>query len=172
MIFRPVILLKRGEFFLKLSKKEHRLGVLTKVEHADLIERQKETPVHLGVVNAKQYWMYQTQIWSATSELTSEDVFALVEASRHRDDRQLERAKAFLFQDFHDPASSRKAIPDAVKKGVWRRDGGSCVECGSKEQLNFDHVIPVALGGSSELGNLQILCSSCNTSKGAGLISE
>ena len=173
MIFRPVILLKRGEWFLKLGKKEHRLGVLTKAEHAELIEQQNATPVHLGVVNATQYWMYQTQFWYSTSpDLTPKDVFALIEAGRHRDNRQLERAKAVVFQEFQDPAPSRKAISDAVKAEVWKRDGGRCVECGSKEQLNFDHVIPVALGGSNESANLQVLCSTCNRNKGAGLISE
>jgi 5-methylcytosine-specific restriction endonuclease McrA len=172
VIFRPAILLKRGEWILKLGKKERRLGVLTKAEHAELMERQNGTPVHLGVVNTTRYWMYQSQFWYSTSELAPEDVFALIEAGRHRDNRQLERARAVVFQDIHDSAPARKAIPDAIKAEVWKRDGGRCVECASREQLNFDHVIPVALGGSNVPANLQILCSTCNSNKGAGLISE
>ncbi len=40
--------------------------------------------------------------------------------------------------------------------------GGSCLCCGSKEQVIPDHVQPVALGGGNAPSNLQPLCRSCN----------
>ena len=60
---------------------------------------------------------------------------------------------------------SRKAIPENVKSQVWRRDGGKCVQCGSNENLEFDHIIPFSKGGSSTYRNLQLLCQDCNRSK-------
>jgi hypothetical protein len=63
----------------------------------------------------------------------------------------------------------RESIPRAVKDEVWRRDEGSCVECGSQADLEFDHVISLALGGSNTARNLQLLCAPCNRSKGADL---
>jgi 5-methylcytosine-specific restriction endonuclease McrA len=33
--------------------------------------------------------------------------------------------------------------------------------------LPYDHVIPVALGGATTIGNLQLLCGDCNREKGA-----
>lgn len=36
----------------------------------------------------------------------------------------------------------REAIPRAVQREVWRRDEGRCVECGSKERLCYDHIVP------------------------------
>jgi hypothetical protein len=66
-------------------------------------------------------------------------------------------------------AARRQNIPDAVKLFVWQRDQGKCVKCGSNEKLEFDHVIPFAMGGSNTERNLQLLCESCNRSKGKSI---
>jgi len=66
-------------------------------------------------------------------------------------------------------APSREVIPAAVKQEVWRRDGGRCVDCGSKEKLEFDHIIPVARNGSNTARNLQLLCEPCNRTKGSSI---
>jgi len=59
-----------------------------------------------------------------------------------------------------------RVIPATVKLEVWKRDRGSCVRCGSKENLHFDHIIPYSLGGSSkDAKNIQILCSRHNLEK-------
>ncbi|MGO9085853.1 MAG: HNH endonuclease [Candidatus Sulfotelmatobacter sp.] len=59
-----------------------------------------------------------------------------------------------------------RVIPSAVKLEVWKRDKGSCVKCGSKENLHFDHIIPYSQGGSSkDAKNIQILCSKHNLEK-------
>jgi hypothetical protein len=63
--------------------------------------------------------------------------------------------------------TARDPIPEHVRLFVWRRDKGQCVRCGSRELLEFDHVIPVAAGGSSTERNIQLLCEPCNRSKGA-----
>jgi 5-methylcytosine-specific restriction endonuclease McrA len=63
----------------------------------------------------------------------------------------------------------REPIPESVRLFVWRRDNGQCVRCGSREHLEFDHIIPVSKGGSSTERNVQLLCESYNRSKGATL---
>lgn len=64
------------------------------------------------------------------------------------------------------PKPRREAIPRAVQREVWQRDGGRCVECGTKEKLCFDHIVPFSRGGSNTVRNLQLLCEACNGSKG------
>lgn len=58
-----------------------------------------------------------------------------------------------------------RTIPKAVQREVWRRDGGRCVECGTKENLEYDHIIPWSKGGSNTTRNIQLLCEKCNRSK-------
>ncbi len=70
------------------------------------------------------------------------------------------------------PTASRptryKAIE--VKRLVWQRDQGKCTytdplsgrHCGSKFQLEYDHVYPIALGGISTEENLRLRCRAHN----------
>ncbi|WP_074466462.1 HNH endonuclease signature motif containing protein [Arthrobacter sp. SW1] len=66
-------------------------------------------------------------------------------------------------------SSARRAIPDDLKQYIWVRDEGRCRACGSTTELQFDHIIPLAMGGSNNAENLQILCGPCNRGKSAGL---
>ena len=64
----------------------------------------------------------------------------------------------------------RKSIPINVKDQVWNRDKGMCVNCGSNEKIEFDHIIPHSKGGTDTYRNLQLLCEKCNRKKGAKII--
>ena len=59
-----------------------------------------------------------------------------------------------------------RMIPTNVKIEVWKRDGGRCRECGSTDNLHYDHVIPFSKGGSSLVAeNVQLLCARHNLDK-------
>lgn len=63
----------------------------------------------------------------------------------------------------------RKDVNRSVIRSVWDRDGWACIRCGSHQNLTVDHRVPVSLGGSNDPENLQTMCGSCNSSKGARL---
>lgn len=69
------------------------------------------------------------------------------------------------------PGESRSRVPPSwVKRTVWRRDRGRCSfrapdgrRCESSAGLQFDHVVPWALGGpSDDPANIRLLCRNHN----------
>jgi len=91
-----------------------------------------------------------------------------VEAERkHRAD--VAWAERVLAGEESDRRPGRAHIPIAVRHSIWQRDGGRCKGCRSSEKLEYDHIIPVSLGGSSTERNLQLLCERCNRRKAATL---
>jgi 5-methylcytosine-specific restriction endonuclease McrA len=52
-----------------------------------------------------------------------------------------------------------------IRQTVINRDG-CCQKCGTEDRLSVDHIVPRSLGGTDNLDNLEVLCSSCNSSKG------
>jgi hypothetical protein len=64
-------------------------------------------------------------------------------------------------------------IPKWVQDEVWRRDSGRCafigpegVRCGETAWLEFDHIVPFALGGpSNDPANIRLLCRAHNQSE-------
>ena len=59
---------------------------------------------------------------------------------------------------------SGRAIPAAVKREVWQRDGGRCryvdphIAALYLTALQIDHVLPYGLGGGSDIRLLRLLC--------------
>lgn len=47
-----------------------------------------------------------------------------------------------------------------------------CVYCGSTENIEIDHIVPLSRGGTHTPENLAPACRPCNRSKGAKLLSE
>lgn len=62
-------------------------------------------------------------------------------------------------------SGERQPISKEIQREVWQRDQGKCVECGSREALEFDHIIAFSRGGANTVRNLQLLCGPCNRRK-------
>lgn len=136
-----------------------------------LMAQQAETPMllHEDPSRRRRWWMFRDEVYWEEDGLDAVAVKALALERLTTKDRRIKRAVAMMEQASAFTAPTREAIPDDVKVFVWNRDGGRCVTCGSKERLEFDHVIPVALGGANTARNLQLLCEACNRTKGASI---
>lgn len=62
----------------------------------------------------------------------------------------------------------KKLEPGTVER-IGDRQRRRCAACGKcvKDKFDLDHIYPLSKGGQHEESNLQILCASCNRSKGA-----
>jgi hypothetical protein len=64
-----------------------------------------------------------------------------------------------------------RLIPGWVMQEVYIRDKGQCQQCGEKDNIHFDHIIPYEKGGSSkDPKNIQILCARHNLKKSNKLV--
>jgi hypothetical protein len=164
----------QGSWFLKRWHLHHRrLGSGLKLKDGDykaLLARQATTPVMVALQERRRCWMFDGGYYWEDDGLTAEEVKALVLDRERRKRKQIQNAVSRMHMGVAASPPGRSPIPDDVKMFVWKRDGGRCVRCGSQADLEFDHIIPFAMGGSSTARNLQILCASCNRSKGASLV--
>ena len=92
------------------------------------------------------------------------------------------RLRAYAATDLAQEIDAHAApVPRGVRAEVLLRDGNRCRSCGWQpgdpvpqkngrdlyRGLEIDHIHPKSAGGTDDPDNLQVLCTSCNTSKGA-----
>ncbi|EJR49138.1 hypothetical protein IIO_06622 [Bacillus cereus VD115] len=71
----------------------------------------------------------------------------------------------------------RQRFPKWLTNAVFHRDKGTCTNSKCRcdltklirpqNTIHIDHIVPLQLFGSNDASNFQLLCESCNTSKGA-----
>lgn len=116
------------------------------------------------------YWVYKKNVYEThDNKLKPADVLALINEVANRRRLTLQKAHALQAMVEQGDKPQRQPISQDVKIAVWQRDGGRCVECDSNRALEFDHVIPLSMGGANSMRNLQLLCEVCNRRKGASL---
>ena len=104
-------------------------------------------------------------LYWATPEMSAEQVSLVIWGRRKRHGSQIDRLRKRHERDEVPAPARREHIDPDLQDEVWRRDEGRCVRCGSDEELQFDHVIPVSKGGGNTAENLQVMCGPCNRAK-------
>lgn len=114
----------------------------------------------------KVYEKIDVGVWSIKGFFQLIDVRKVPEGKRSVFKFYLKPVIAKMFNRVEELPFNR-LVPTAVKVGVWQRDRGRCVLCGSTENLHYDHDLPHSRGGTSLTEkNIRLLCASCNLSKG------
>ncbi len=79
-------------------------------------------------------------------------------------------AAGFLLETDDDATPLRadwasRYVSAEVRAAVLAKTDGRCAACGSMEDVEIDHVVPISKGGTGEESNLQALCRKCNRKK-------
>jgi hypothetical protein len=146
---------KRDNSYLSISKPD--------------LERQKAEPVRCST----HFWFYRNRLIRLLGDAHDTDELPLLikhKVLSHEKSIDKVRRDVEAFENFAKiDRASRERIPEKGRMFVWQRDGGQCVRCGSQERLEYDHIIALARGGSNTERNIQLLCESCNRTKGSNL---
>ena len=141
----------------------------------------QETRIHFGFTGGQELLDKITRakqlLWHSFPEGKLEDVIgaALEDLLDKRDpDRRKPPRKpadtAAAPPSEEDEQRRRRYIPLWLRADVWKRDGGRCafstsdgVRCGEESGLEYDHILPFALGGASDdPDNIRLLCRAHN----------
>jgi hypothetical protein len=125
----------------------------------------RNAPVPIGEDGGRMLWLVGEDFYWDSDGLDAEAIELLLWDRSRRLDAKLVRLQKIRTRADEVAMSRRERIPDDVRAFVWDRDEGQCVRCGADDNLQFDHVIPVAKGGSNAPENIQLLCLDCNQLK-------
>ncbi len=140
----------------------------------DTVEKAHTEPINLDNSGYTDRWLYKNVLLKIESvgEILEEEEILKVKHFVLKEEKELNKItrEVEAFENFDKTqVSRRERIPNNVRLFVWQRDEGKCVNCGNKEKLEFDHIIPVIEGGANTERNIQLLCESCNRSKGRSI---
>lgn len=144
-------------------------GMWKQVGFDQIKATQLSTPISLVMDGPRRtLWHFHNCFYWEDEGLDAEDVRALVLQRERRNQQKLNTAHS-LMRSEEAGRPTRVAISTEIRRAVFERDGGRCVECDSNFDLQYDHVLPVALGGATTVQNLQLLCADCNRRKSDSL---
>ena len=113
-----------------------------------------------------EIWCFNGGAYKLSSFYTNEEKELLILEHFDRDRKKFEQLKSKHSSEIVQQDSyPRKRIPENVRIAVWRRDSGKCAKCGSRKNLEYDHIIPVSEGGGYTARNIELLCQKCNREK-------
>lgn len=86
-------------------------------------------------------------------------------AIRNRKWRETNKELMAFYQRSRRAKILANTIYAVTAKDLQRLYSQPCIYCGANSQIEIDHVIPIARGGTHGIGNLISACQTCNRSK-------
>jgi len=137
--------------------------VLEQVEYTKQLSQQKPTVIYC--LSTMEDWIYKGLHYATSGPYTDEELSLLILEEFDKERRLFEKLRQKHISGLDEFNYKRQRIPETVRIEVWRRDGGKCARCGSRENLEYDHIVPVSRGGSNTARNIELLCEKCNRTK-------
>ncbi len=157
-------------------------------DYIDLLKKSEKQPVKLrhdssraaaigailsieGKLKNISQWLYKGFAYEVQGHYSEDEIRLLILEDFDKERQKFEKLRA-KFDDIEsvDLNYERSRIPEKVRIEVWRRDGGKCARCGSREKLEYDHIVPISKGGSNTARNIELLCEKCNRSKSNNVV--
>ena len=114
-------------------------------------------------------WLYQDGVYSVTGNYTDAERKLLILDSADSERQRFERlALKFSKEQNEHVKYERTRISENVRIEVWRRDQGRCASCSSRENLEYDHIVPVSRGGSNTARNVELLARDATEARATG----
>ena len=118
-------------------------------------------------------WVFKDYIYDVdlSKNYSDEQIRLLILEDFDKERRYFEKLKTKFDETTNSEITyKRPRIPENVRIEVWRRDGGKCARCGSREKLEYDHIVPISKGGSNTARNIELLCEKHNRSKSNNVV--
>ena len=136
-------------------------------------------PVFVARASERQWWWWQNAFYWESGDYEPEDMHALLTLVQDRNQTAHNGTGHTGAQNGNGPTGAQNGngtvcteqelelrfaepIPDEVKRIVFDRDGGRCVQCGSKDLIQYDRILSFLQGGDNDPDNLRLLCAECN----------
>lgn len=155
------------------------IGDLSDAEIGAYVRSMTEIAELAYAQNEADYVLHRTQLrnWDQTINIEEcEVMFTRFEGRAQIIDQALEIIRARLAQRREQDAKRRRIGQhrsdiagnyDRLFIAIGQRDGFCCAHCSAVADLTIDHIAALANDGTNDIDNLQLLCRSCNSRKGA-----
>ena len=152
---------RRAKLF-RLHSSTHHLECSER-RFARIARSQSDLPILVGRRDGRRWWWFLDRFWWDDRGLSAEDVRTIVlEADLDRRQRAEATAKArAAILGEHVTATPLPPAAQVVRFAVWCRDRGRCVDCGARERVAFDRILPFDEGGSDAPPNIELRCEPC-----------
>lgn len=155
----------RGQFLLPTSTLS--LERLKNIEENFIKKQTLKSPLTQFTITITLYCsQINGRIYAQKNQtFSSKEILALIKKINNR------KGKYFVDHEIWSAICrvERGKVTNKIRFAIYKRDGYRCRICGASgnfEQLEIDHIIPIAKGGKTTYNNLQTLCHRCNVQKG------